>query len=151
MTNRFSYISLPRLISERILEMIDKLQEKAEDDVTGFDTVHGSDAGQSVFSADGEEMPLTLGRYIRKEMVGKLTTTSPGYVTSDYHLVDLVILHRLQDRVQDVVDVAIKMHNEFCEEKWRLCQSITIVKKEDWKQYGNVDSSDAIMEYARRE
>ncbi|KAG8896073.1 hypothetical protein FRC01_012025, partial [Tulasnella sp. 417] len=80
---RFSYISLPRLISERVLEMIDNLQEKADDAVTGFDTVHGSDAGQTVFSADGEEMPLTLGRYVRKEIVGKLTTTSPGYVTSD--------------------------------------------------------------------
>ncbi|KAG8896813.1 hypothetical protein FRC01_011611, partial [Tulasnella sp. 417] len=158
-SQRFSYISLPRLISERVLEMIDNFQEKVDDAVTGFDTVHGSDAGQTVYSADGEEMPLTLGRYVRKEIVGKLTTTSPGYVTSGscmqlgpeddtthsspsleiqypptyvhsrsptietlgkYHLVDLVILHRRQDRVQDVVNAAIKMHNEFCEEKWRL-------------------------------
>ncbi|KAG8922683.1 hypothetical protein FRC01_013739 [Tulasnella sp. 417] len=59
--------------------MIANLQEKADDAVPGFDNVHGSDAGQTVFSADGEEMPLTLGRYVRKEIVGKLT----GYVTSD--------------------------------------------------------------------
>ncbi|KAG8931100.1 hypothetical protein FRC00_000892 [Tulasnella sp. 408] len=186
---RFSYIRLPRLISERVLEMIDHLQGKADDAVTDFETAYRSGVDQTVFSASEQEgSPLTLGRYFRKEIVGRLAVTSPGYVTEDscgqlgpgddtvhsppglkiqfppkyvhsrsstieklnkYELVDLVILLRLEDRVQDAVNAAIKMHNEFCEEKWGLCKHVAIVKKEDWKQYGNVDSSDAIMEYAR--
>ncbi|KAG8922680.1 hypothetical protein FRC01_013736 [Tulasnella sp. 417] len=65
-----------------------------------------------------------------------------------YHSVEWVIQHRLQNRVQDAVNAVIKMHNESCQAKWRVCQSIAIVNKEYWKQYRYVDSSDALTEYA---
>ncbi|KIO26730.1 hypothetical protein M407DRAFT_7693 [Tulasnella calospora MUT 4182] len=186
---QFSFIRLPRLISERVLEMIDHLQGKTDEAVTDFGAAYGNSVGQTVLSADEkEETPLTLGRYLRNEIVERLTVTSPGYVTEDscgqlgpgddtihsspglkiqlpptyvhsrpssietlgnYDLVDFVTLRRLQDRVQDVVNATIAMHNKFCEGQWRLCRPVANVTKADWKQYGSVDSSDAIMEYAR--
>ncbi|KAG8951307.1 hypothetical protein FRC04_006547 [Tulasnella sp. 424] len=186
---QFSFVQLPRLIAERVLEMIDHLQGTADDAVTDFGTAYRSGGDQTALRMEGsEETPLTLGRYLSNEIVGKLTVTSPGYVTTDrceelgpgddtvhtspglkiqypptyvhsrspstqtlgkYNLVDFVILHRLQDRVQAVINAAIKMHNEFCDEKWRLCQPIASIEKDAWKPYGTVDSSDAIVKYAQ--
>ncbi|KAG9047866.1 hypothetical protein FS837_001342, partial [Tulasnella sp. UAMH 9824] len=64
----------------------------------------------------------------------------------EYDLVDLVLLERLQERVQVMVNKTIETHNKSGEEK-----HIALVNKGDWNSYGNVDSSDAIMEYARSE
>ncbi|KIO16609.1 hypothetical protein M407DRAFT_33736 [Tulasnella calospora MUT 4182] len=184
---QFSFIRLSRLISERVLEMIDHLQAKADEAVNEFGGAYGNSVGGTVLGADErEETPLTLCRYVRHEIIGRLTATSPGYTTNDlgpgddtihsspgleiqfpptyvhsrsptveklgkYDFVDLVILHRLQDRVHDPVKAAIKMHNEFCEGQWRLCKHVATVNIGDWKQYGTMDSSDAIMEYARKD
>ncbi|KAG9008836.1 hypothetical protein FRB90_008710 [Tulasnella sp. 427] len=130
---RFSYIRLPRLIVERVFEMLDNLQG-AEDVVTDFSTA-----------------------YLRNELIRKFMLTSPGYVTKDrceqqlgpgddtihsssglciqypptyvysrflptpnldkYNFVDLVAIQRLEDRVCAVANAAIALHNGFCEDK----------------------------------
>ncbi|KAG8901403.1 hypothetical protein FRC00_007329 [Tulasnella sp. 408] len=165
-----------------------ELQAKADDAVTDLDTADRSGVDQTVFSAnERKESPLTLGRYLRKEIVGRLSVTSPGYVTEDscgqlgpgddtvhsspglkielppqyvhsrsstiekldqYDLVDLVLLERLQERVLKMVNKAIEQHNTSCD---KSCKPIAIAKEGDWKPYGNVDSSDAIKEYAQSE
>lgn len=101
----FWNIRLPRLISERVLGTID-LQAKADDAATELDTASRSGVDQTVFSAnEQEESPWTLGRYLPKEIVGRLTVTSPGYVTEDvsaqpyYQRVatDRITFHRAAD------------------------------------------------------
>ncbi|KAG8951305.1 hypothetical protein FRC04_006545 [Tulasnella sp. 424] len=186
----FSFVKLPRLIADRVFEMLDHLQG-TDDAVTDFGTASRSGGDRTALRMEGsEETPLTLGRYLSNEIVGRLTVTSPGYVTTDrceelgpgddtihsapglkiqrpptyvhsrspstqtlakYELVDFVILHRLQDRARAVINAAIKMHNEFCDDHWSLCQPIPKIQCSAWKPYGTVDSSDAIMKYAQSE
>ncbi|KAG8995796.1 hypothetical protein FRB90_000093 [Tulasnella sp. 427] len=159
---RFSYIRLPHLIVERVLEMLDNLQG-AEDVVTDCSTAYAS-AGRRPTSRSSIRKTLRC-----KQQLGPaddIIHTPPGlrfqipptYVhfrspstqTLDkYDLVDVVVIQRLENRVRTVANAVIAMHNAFCEEKWRLCKPISTVERGAWKGYGVVDSSDAVREYAK--
>ncbi|KAG8905905.1 hypothetical protein FRB99_007985 [Tulasnella sp. 403] len=166
---RFSVLRVPKIIAEKVLDLLDGLQGD-----TGAATSSSSVASENTGSPEASfsiANGLTQGYVTKDSCVAELgpgddeVHAEPGLTISfppqfvhsrstdvqsmgRYDLVDFVTIARLEDRVWRAVSASIKYHNELSK-VWRLGKPIDEIEQTAWQQYGNVDSSEAVKEYAK--